>query len=253
MENLASMNSETKWWEENAEQIRQEGFLHGLPLGIFNEDVLTTSRQLQVLKEQIDKLQSAPEHYEGDKYVEGENPWVCHTEWHTKRLWKEEWGWVVVEKNTVTNKYRKQFCITRPFDSRLLLRINTYLMRNAYTLVEAELKAQARLFEELSEMQKNAYILNGAFVEVGKSGVSYLIRKNRPTLACRLHPDEYGTRFDVLTALCFHPFAFYAGSWAGALPPSDEMLTHVFFIRCDEHLYWRKANQIPADWESSGV
>lgn len=82
------------------------------------------------------------------------------------------------------------------------------------------------------------------FSEKGKSGVMYVIRKNRPTIAI-------GSR--VLCALCLHPLGYYEGTWTGSLCPTDEVIAHLLFIRGDEHTFWKKANHIPLYETNSGV
>ena len=112
--------------------------------------------------------------------------------------------------------------------------------RDLYSFAQAECIARERLMSKLSETQCHSYVVNDAFTEIGVSGVRYLIRKNRPTLAFR-----YSEEFDwsrPLCALCLHPLGYYKGTWAGVMPPSDEMLTHLLYIRSDEHFFWKKAN-----------
>lgn len=116
----------------------------------------------------------------------------------------------------------------------------------------AERKAQRRLSQALTKTQREQYLLNDAVLERGRSGVIYMVRKNRPTVAFREDSEaEGGAR--ALCALCLHPWAYYKGSWAGAMPPSDEVLAHLLYIRSNEHYFWRKANQIPLHEPASGI
>ena len=80
-----------------------------------------------------------------------------------------------------------------------------------------------------------------------------MLRKGRPTIAIRIHEDEWSWWMDILCALCMHPLGFYEGTWAGVMAPSDEVLAHLLHIRADEHYFWRKANQIPLDEIESGI
>lgn len=87
------------------------------------------------------------------------------------------------------------------------------------------------------------YLLTGMFLESSKrSGLTYLFRKLRPTVVvdCR---DKTATSSRILCALCLHPIAYYAGSWAGAMTPTDDVVAHLMLMRGDEKLYWRRANQ----------
>jgi hypothetical protein len=122
---------------------------------------------------------------------------------------------------------------------------NTMLRRVNYTLIQTEKKAREKLISMLSEDQKRTLYLCDQFMEYGRSGVTYLLRKNRPTVAWRNKRP--------LCALCLHPMAFYTGSWAGILSPSDELMAHLKMIRADEHYFWRKANQIPFIEPNSGI
>lgn len=84
------------------------------------------------------------------------------------------------------------------------------------------------------------YLLTGMFLESSKrSGITYMFRKLRPTLALRA--SDIGMR--VLCALCLHPIAYYAGSWAGAMCPTDDVIAHLALMRGDEPMFWRRANQ----------
>lgn len=94
------------------------------------------------------------------------------------------------------------------------------------------------------------YLLTGMFVESSKrSGIMYMFRKLRPTLA--LH--EKKGRVSVLAALCMHPIAYYAGSWAGAMCPTDDVIAHLMLMRGDEHMFWRRCNQHAAHQPESGL
>ncbi len=84
------------------------------------------------------------------------------------------------------------------------------------------------------------YLLTGMFMERSRrSGVSYLFRRLKPTVAIRT--DGEGTR--VIAALCLHPIAYYQGSWAGAMTPTDDVVAHLMLMRGDEVMFWRRANQ----------
>jgi hypothetical protein len=79
------------------------------------------------------------------------------------------------------------------------------------------------------------------FVERGpQSDLLYLFRRGLPILTFRA--DE--TMVHPRAALCLHPLAYYAGTHAGAMPPSDEVLALLLMMRADEPYLWRKANQL---------
>lgn len=94
------------------------------------------------------------------------------------------------------------------------------------------------------------YMLTGMFLESSeRSGVMYLFRRLRPTVALR---EEHG-RMRVLCALCLHPIAYYQGSWAGAMCPTDDVIAHLQLMRADEPMFWRRANQHPAWRPEAGL
>lgn len=106
--------------------------------------------------------------------------------------------------------------------------------------IEQEAAALQLLGELVTHAQMKSYLLTGSFIETSKrSGVAYVFRKLRPTVAIRA--DEDGSR--VLAALCMHPIAYYEGSWAGAMCPTDDVIAHLTLMRADEPLYWGRCNQ----------
>jgi hypothetical protein len=119
----------------------------------------------------------------------------------------------------------------------------------AWTL-EQESRALSLLREHLNDYAFTRYLLTGSFLERSKrSGVYYLFRRLRPTVAMA----DNGERMRILAALCLHPIAYYAGSWAGAMCPTDDVLAHLMLMRGDEHLLWRRANQHPAFRPEAGI
>lgn len=113
--------------------------------------------------------------------------------------------------------------------------------------IEQEARALATLAQLLPHHAFKRYLLSGMFLETSaRSGVTYLFRKLRPTLA--ISPRPYGLKMrnlglHILAALCLHPIAYYEGSWAGAMCPTDDVIAHLMLCRGDEHMFWRRANQ----------
>lgn len=102
------------------------------------------------------------------------------------------------------------------------------------------------------------YLLSGMFLEKSeRSGIMYLFRKLRPTLALSAGPSRdwemNDTRVRVLAALCMHPIGYYAGSWAGAMCPTDDVVAHLALMRADEHLFWRRCSQHPPYRPEAGL
>lgn len=82
--------------------------------------------------------------------------------------------------------------------------------------------------------------MTGGFIETSKrSGVTYLFRRLRPTLALKDNNGE----MKILCALCLHSIGFYRGTWAGALCPTDDVISHLVMMRGSEAKFWAHANQ----------
>ncbi len=110
----------------------------------------------------------------------------------------------------------------------------------------AEVRAMETLKSHLDEWAYQCYFLTGTFLETSKrSGVHYLFRRLRPTLAMSSRPDkngkDVGLRF--LAALCLHPVGYFEGTWAGAMVPSDDTLAHLLMMRGSEAKFWAHSEQ----------
>jgi len=106
--------------------------------------------------------------------------------------------------------------------------------------IEQEANALQLLASLVRHHQFKCYLLTGSFLESSaKSCVTYIFRKLRPTVA--LHQDKEEMR--ILCALCMHPIAYYGGSWAGAMCPTDDVIAHLMLMRGDEAMFWRRCNQ----------
>lgn len=96
------------------------------------------------------------------------------------------------------------------------------------------------------------YWLTGHFLETSaRSGVTYVFRRLRPTLALR--PDPTGAAMRCLGALCLHPLGYYQGTWGGVMCPTDDVIAHLLFMRGDEPRFWRTANQMSIETPEAGV
>jgi hypothetical protein len=255
METLDTTQLETEesWESLNEQLFLQRGIFHGLPLGIFEVEIVTSSK---MLKDLVTKLgQANALHYRDedgakDELEVPENIEVVNM-WQTRRSWKGMHGMVLVLRNTDTGKSFKVFKPSlSPDRQRFDMWLDTGGIRSRYSLAEAERVARKRLEEALSPQQQDCYLVNDAFAEHGKSGIMYILRKSRPTIAMRINPDGSGT---PICALCLHPLGYYKGTWAGVMPPSDEVLSHLLMIRGNEYLLWKKANHISFDQPNSGI
>jgi len=112
--------------------------------------------------------------------------------------------------------------------------------------IEQEVQALALLGTMIRHRQMKQYLLSGAFIETSpKSGVTYVFRKLRPTVAIR--GDS------ILCTLCMHPIGYYEESWAGCMCPTDDVVAHLTMMRGDEKMFWRRSNQHEAWDPASGL
>lgn len=117
--------------------------------------------------------------------------------------------------------------------------------------IEQESRAINLLAKHLSHYAFTRYLLTGMFVETSKvSGVSYVFRRLRPTVALG---GSYQGQIRILCALCMHPIAYYDATFAGVMCPTDDVIAHLMLMRADEHLYWRRCNQHPAFRPQAGL
>lgn len=123
--------------------------------------------------------------------------------------------------------------------------------------LEQEARAMQLAADLLTHRQMRQYVLTGSFLERSRrSGVTYMFRRLRPTIAMEARPgmperEDDGMR--MLAALCAHPIAHYAGSWAGAMCPTDDVIAHLMLMRGDEHMFWKRSNQHPSGEPQAGL
>jgi len=118
--------------------------------------------------------------------------------------------------------------------------------------IEQEHRALNLLGTLIRHHQMKYYLLTGMFIERSKrSGLTYCFRKLRPTVV--LSPNKHADEMMILCTLCMHPIAYYGGSWAGAMCPTDDVIAHLMLMRGDEPMLWRRANQHAAHRPESGL
>lgn len=116
--------------------------------------------------------------------------------------------------------------------------------------IEQESKALDLLGTLIDHRRFKQYLMTGTFIESSKrSGVIYLFRRLKPTVAI----VAAGKTTRILCALCLHPIAYYSGSWAGAMCPTDDVVAHLMMMRGDERRFWAKSNQHPAWRPEAGL
>ena len=118
--------------------------------------------------------------------------------------------------------------------------------------IDQEGKALELLSTLISERAMKHYLLTGMFLESSqRSGVTYIFRRLKPTVASA--PDRSGEDMRILACLCMHPIAYYEGSWAGAMCPTDDVIAHLMLMRADEHMFWKRSNQHPPYRPEAGL
>ncbi len=158
---------------------------------------------------------------------------------------------VVLYEHGAAGRVRLALVPTEAALQRLTTTLRTFEPAARAWTFEAEVKAMAMLATLVPDHLWRLYWLTGHFLETSaRSGVTYVFRRLRPTLALRPGPDG-GMR--CLAALCLHPLGYYGGTWGGVMVPTDDVLAHLMMMRGDEHRFWRTANQMPIDFPEAGV
>ena len=120
--------------------------------------------------------------------------------------------------------------------------------------IDQETKALELLCSMVSARQWKQYVLTGMFLESSKrSKIMYLFRRLKPTVALGTGAPKGGSGMRILAALCMHPIAYYEGSWAGAMCPTDDVIAHLALMRGDEKMFWRRCNQHPPYRPEAGL
>lgn len=128
--------------------------------------------------------------------------------------------------------------------------------------IEQEGNALQTLAGMLRHANFKQYLLTGAFLESSRrSGVTYMFRKLRPTIAIAGEARWSWSQariintgsMRILAALCMHPIGYYKGSWAGAMCPTDDVIAHLSMMRGDEPRFWKDCNQIMPHRAEAGL
>lgn len=137
----------------------------------------------------------------------------------------------------------------RPHIHHFELDLHTLGCSDAWGL-EQESNAMRTLANLVSPRQFKHYMLTGMFLETSeRSRVTYMFRRLKPTVA--MHNVKGQMR--IMCALCMHPIAYYAETWAGAMCPTDDVIAHLMLMRADEPMLWKRATQHPAWRKEAGL
>jgi hypothetical protein len=171
-------------------------------------------------------------------------------------------GWALVNR-WYSLKWRCEVVIMRDREGKIVhgrLPAFHHISHDLQTLgasdawgLEQEQRALRLIGGMIRHRQMKQYILTGMFLETSKrSGVTYMFRRLKPTVA--VVPDRKGgDGMRILACLCMHPIAYYAGSWAGAMCPTDDVIAHLALMRADEHMFWKRSNQHPPYRPEAGL
>lgn len=142
-------------------------------------------------------------------------------------------------------------CIGDAYGRRFNFWFNTVRVASEAWDMNVEARALEKLRGLVTSHAFSCYTLGGAFVETSpRSGIQYVFRKLRPTVALRGNADD---TVRILAVLCMHPLGHYEDSWAGVMCPTDDVIAHLLMMRADEHLFWRKANHHSPWLASAGI
>jgi hypothetical protein len=120
--------------------------------------------------------------------------------------------------------------------------------------LEQEQRALQLLGDMVRHRQMKQYVLTGMFLEKSqRSGVTYMFRRLKPTVAIAPSRNGGEESMRILACLCLHPIAYYAGSWAGGMCPTDDVVAALSLMRGDEHYFWKKSNQHPPYRPEAGL
>jgi hypothetical protein len=168
------------------------------------------------------------------------NSWYSYRDGRGIHVWRDEKGF---------------FFTHSPRQNQATMLLDTIGAARAWDY-EAEKRAMETLRRHVTDWAFRSYSMTGSFLEASKrSGVIYMFRRLRPTIAMTPRPDRWGRDRGVriLCTLCAHPIGFYDGSWAGALVPTDDVISHLLLMRADEHYFWRNCNQHRPSAPESGL
>lgn len=215
--------------EKLVEVARDKSEWAGLPLPLPDLDLVVEPKYPY----QFGAFNKKP--YDGEDAVEVVNKW-----------WSDQMrAFAVVGKD----KAGRLVAFYEPWNGGTMT-INTLMATTAWS-VDAEIKAMQKLQSLVTDAAFKSYMLANAFIESSKrSGVFYVFRRLRPTVAMKAGADG---QMRVLCCLCAHTVGYYANSWAGVLCPTDEVISHLAYMRGDEPKFWRMCNQHGPEKPQSGL
>jgi hypothetical protein len=174
----------------------------------------------------------------GEQAKEPEEPvdYTVRNSWFCKKH-----GLTVVLMQEADGRVTKCFLPGSDHNQRATMALNTLgVAASPAWSITAETNAMEKLHALVGQHKFKLYFMTGSFTETSKrSGVTYMFRRLRPTLAIRAVEDNSR----ILAALCLHPIGYYDRTWGGVMVPTDCVVAHLLLMRSDERRYWSQANQ----------
>lgn len=159
---------------------------------------------------------------------------------------------VLVVRDMTTNKRYGYVSRESPVHSRLNLLLKTLGVSLQVHSVATERQALRKLKQLIRPHMYETYLLTGTFLESSpRSGLIYVFRRLRPVLA--LTTDRATASVKPLAALCMHPLGYYAGSFVGAMTPTDDVVAQLLMMRADERRFWAQCGQHRPDSPVAGL
>ncbi len=193
----------------------------------------------------------------GAREAEGHREFVCTTDQVETPIVNEWWSRRLGTMVYVEDRDGRRSCLHEPYTVELAavrrwdMTFATVAIGHEAWEVEAEIRALETLGDHISRPQQSLYLLHGLFFEASKrSQARYVFRRSRPTIV--LLPGRSGLLSPSVT-LCHHPLAYYQGTFAGGMVPSDDVLAALLLMRSDEAGYWKRSNQHPIDRPEAGL
>ncbi|QQS22600.1 hypothetical protein IPM19_03135 [bacterium] len=224
-------------------------FPYGLPAGFIWDDIMTDDAALITLRRKLraafmtpkEKREEAKKNREFKKQCKANENWGVLNNWTTCKAGSKKRYEVIIYEHALTKERRHEIEELLSSDNeRMMLTCRSLKKAFIWQNADAEKIAREKLLSLLRPAQVRALELTDAFCEPKtRSGLHYIIRRNRPTLAFRAQEDG---SFHFVSGLCSHPTGYYANTYTGFLCPSDEMIAHLLMIRYDEIGFWKTAN-----------
>lgn len=172
-------------------------------------------------------------------------------------------NWVQVVNRWWSERYRCHVCLCKDDQGKRsvqlqawnggMMVLNTIGASRAWSF-QAEVKAQQKLKELVTPHIFEMYIMTGSFLETSKrSGITYIFRRLRPTVALSNGHKGKDVDLKILCTLCAHSIGYYKNTWGGAMTPTDDVVSHLLWMRGDEPKFWQQSNQHPANQPQSGL